>query len=115
MTNGSYCDICVQIVGSARLAGPRRHAARTDSDPLYFLETVTFNPTWMRPLFENISSLHLHVFAIDLIRVDLVQLAARPLLPLTVAHAPKKAGVPAMGHASGDRSVTPRRDSRDWQ
>jgi hypothetical protein len=57
-TNGSRCDICIQNSGSTRLAEPGRPAARTDYKESCFLETVTFTPTWMRPLIRLYSSLH---------------------------------------------------------
>ena len=45
-------------------------------------------------------------------RVDVVQRAARPRPTLTVADAPRKAGVLATRHASGNRSEIPFREKR---
>jgi len=42
--------------------------------------------------------------------VDVVQLAPGPRPPFAVAHAPRKAGLLATGHAAGDRSVGTRRE-----
>jgi hypothetical protein len=42
--------------------------------------------------------------------VDVVQLAAGPRAPLTVAHAPRVSGLLVTGHASGNRSIITRRE-----